>query len=211
MTKHVSEEVRQVLEIAEKSFDAAHEILQIIEVMERQNFDLITSRLSDAGAARAGIVIRNSLITRITLLVAGAYSVTRDEDLHVRKAFELLQNEKTRASIEEMGSKEMLITAEKEWEKCLADPHQTSIKHFRDKSIAHFGKPKEGVQRPSYNDFFKFARRTSAVMEMLAHSVGKTERLDEFADLMAGSAVEFWRPWTQDAIVPCRQKVFHST
>ncbi len=182
--------------IARDGFLAALEILQLIEVMEKQNQGRINANLSDSDAARAGIVVRNSLVARITLLVAGAFSPARRDDKHLRRAFELLRDPTIRAAIEKDGSAQVLQEAIDLWNKLNADPSLPMIKHFRDKFTAHSSKPDENIPIPNYNEFFSFAKKTAGLMEKLAHGVGgTTETLEETADWRLSSAQAFWEPW----------------
>jgi hypothetical protein len=108
-----------VNEIARDGFLSALEILQLIEVMEIQNGGRTNANISDSGAGRAGIVVRNSLISRITLLVAGAFSPARRDDRHLRRAFELLRDPQIRATIERQGSPTILQEAIDFWNKII--------------------------------------------------------------------------------------------
>ena len=183
-------------EIAREGFLTALEILQLIEVMELQNRGRIIANISDSGAARAGIVVRNSLVSRITLLVAGAFSPVRRGDKHLRQAFELLDDPETRASIERRGSAKLLREALDSWNELNADPLLRTVKHFRDKYTAHSAEPNANIPIPNYTDFFAFARKTAALMEKLAHATGVTaEKLEETADWRIASAQKFWDPW----------------
>jgi hypothetical protein len=185
-----------VREIAHEAFQNAHEILQLIEVMQLQNRGRINVHLSEAGAARAGIVVRNSLIARITLLVSGCYAPTRDGDKHLRRAFEIMRDPAIRAEIEKDGSKRVLDEAEQLWNAINQDPQLKTVKHFRDKYTAHSAEPKANVPIPNYDEFFDFARATAHVMEKLAHAAGgTTDTLDDLMDTMIASAQEFWKPW----------------
>jgi hypothetical protein len=183
-------------EIALKSFANALEIVQLIEVMQQQNRNRINDNLSEVGAARAAIVVRNSLIARITLLVAGAFSPTRDGDRHPRKAFELLEDQNVRLELEKSGSKDTLDEAILLWTKLTEHDQLPVVKHFRDKFTAHSADPKDGMPLPSYDEFFDLARATTEVMEKLAHATRATsETLEELRDEMASSAQAFWEPW----------------
>ena len=54
---------------AKEALETGLEILQHIELMQRQNTGRINGNLSDSGAARAGMTIRSSMITRLVILV----------------------------------------------------------------------------------------------------------------------------------------------
>jgi hypothetical protein len=184
-------------EIAHQGFLDALEIIALIEMMERQNQGRIVGKLSDEGAGIAGIVIRNALITRITILVARPFAPLRKGDRHLRRAFdELLKLPAVRRHIERGGTKPDLLEAERLWTDVQADPQRTKIEHFRHKHTAHLGEPKPGVANPEYEHFFSFARKTARVMEKLAHAVGGTrETLDEHYDDFIQAVQIFWKPW----------------
>jgi hypothetical protein len=184
-------------EIAQQGFQDALEIIALIEVMERQNQGRVLTKLSDEGAGSAGIVIRNALIARITILVARPFAPLRKGDRHLRRAFDdLLKVPGVRQHIDPDGGNSDLLEAERLWSDAQIDPRRASVEHFRHKHTAHLGEPRPGVAYPDYSDFFSFARKIARVMEKLAHAVGGTrERLDEHHDDFIQSAQIFWKPW----------------
>jgi|SRR5665213_13122 len=197
MTDAKKTPVELLNEIAHLGFLDALEIVALIEVMERQNQGRIDGKLSDGGAAAAGIVIRNSLITRITILVARPFGPVRKGDLHLRRAFDdLLIIPAIRDHIHHIGANSDMLEAERLWIEVDADPLRTKFKHFRDKYTAHLGEPTPGIANPEYIDFFSFARKTTRVMEKLAHATrGTDETLDEHYNDFIQSAQNFWKPW----------------
>lgn len=185
-----------VQEIARQGFTDALEILQLIEVMEGMNRGHIISRISDVGAGSAGIVVMNGLITRITLLVTRCFSITRDDDLHLRRAFELLGDPMVMNEVEKHGSREALAKARTLFAEALVDSNREQIKHFRDKLTAHLAKTRPDFRMVSYSDFFEFARKTTRIMEALAHGVGDfEEKLDDHVADFANAASALWHPW----------------
>ena len=190
-------------EIARQGFLDALEIMLLIEVIERQNHGRIAGRLSDRGAGAAGIVVRNSLITRITVLVARCYARIHEGngDMNLRRAFdEFLKQDQIRCDLKTAGTLGDIETAERLWSEALVDPNLKQIEHFRHKHTAHLAEPTPGMKNPDYGDFFAFARRTARIMEALAHGVGGTrETLDDHADDFVMSSQEFWRPWDRMA------------
>ena len=190
------EKAATVREIARLAFLDALEILQLIEVMEGQNRGFINEHISEAGAGGAGLVVRNGLVSRITLLVTRCFAKPRTDDMHLRRGFELMDDPETRAEIETHGSKTALTEAMQLFDQALEDSGREPIKHFRDKRTAHLAKTDPEIPMVSYTEFFEFARKTTRIMERLAHGVGGTkETLTEHADAFAGAATEFWRPW----------------
>jgi hypothetical protein len=180
--------------IAKAAFETGMEILQIIELMERQNTGRINGNLSDSGAARAGITIRNCLTTRLVILVAGAFAQTRAGDRHLRKGFEDMADPNLRSQLK--MDAQAFSQAEVLWEKLKTDPRHDVIKHFRDKSTAHSADPKPGVPPPQYDQMFDFAKEVATTMEHFAIGVGvTTEVLNDTADWRIESSQKFWGPW----------------
>jgi hypothetical protein len=180
--------------IAQQAHQDGMEILQIIELMERQNTGRINGNLTDSGAARAGTVIRNSLITRLVILVAGAFAPTRSGDKHLRKGFEEMAVPSVRSQL--TMDQQAFTQAEAIWRKLQSDPRLVTVKHFRDKYTAHSADPKPGVRPPQYDEMFGFANEVAIAMEQFAIGVGITdEKLSETADWRIESAQKFWEPW----------------
>ena len=69
----------EVHDISDKAFQDAIELLQLVEVMRAQNKAPVNTKLSDGGAAGAAMVVRNAVLSRIVLFVAG------DADLELRQ------------------------------------------------------------------------------------------------------------------------------
>ena len=113
--------------IAQEAFETGMEILQIIELMERQNTGRINGNISDAGAARAGITIRNSLTARLVILVAGAFAKTRRGDKHLRKGFEEMMDPGLRSQLS--MDQQAFADAEAMWLRLQTDPRLATIKH----------------------------------------------------------------------------------
>lgn len=201
MSETVLEPFALLHAIAQQGFTDALEICCLIQIMERQNQGRVVSNLSDRGAGNVGIVIRNGLITRLTLLVARCYApIHRGKgDRHIRRAFdEVLKVASVRAQIEKQGTVADLFDVEKMWAALCHDPQREQIKHFRDKSTAHLAQTDPKISPPSYGKFFDFARRTALLMERLAHASGGThERLNEHFDDFTIAAEIFWAPWDQ--------------
>lgn len=189
--------VELVDEIAKDAFGDALEILQIIELMKRQNTSGINKALSAKGAAGPATAIRNSFIARITTLVARCYSkVTREDDRHLRRAFECLEDPLVRSAIETRSSKQAVAEVEQLWKKLDASDAIERVNQFRHKLTAHWAKPNPDIAIPTYAEFFEFADATTRVIEKLAHAVGgKGDTFDQFRKKHAASAETFWKPW----------------
>jgi hypothetical protein len=158
--------------------------------METQNSNGVNERVSDAGAAQAGIVVRNSLITRLVLLVSRCYAKTREGDLHLQRGFDLLEKPGVHADLALRSY--AIKTAKRTWQKCKADNRLQEVVHFRDKFTAHLGQPKN-IPKPAYQDLFGFALETVTCIEKLAVAAGVANTKVEDQVNAKDSAI--WRPW----------------
>jgi hypothetical protein len=196
MTPDEQRNAQEAFEISDKAFLDALELLQLIAVMQGQNEDPINAKLSDAGAARAAMVVRNAVLSRIILFLAGAYAAPRPGDLHLRRAFDLLKQPSVRKELELRGSPTILDDAEKLWARCKSDHRLPVIKHYRDKFTAHLSTPRDDVALPKYDDVFSFAHETMKAVDTLARGTGaRTESLYDWQEESARSAARFWSPW----------------
>ena len=196
MTPDEQRDADEVYEISDKAFVDGIELLHLIEVMQGQNKDPINAKLSAAGAAGAAMVVRNGLLSRIVLFLAGAYAVPRPGDLHLRRAFDLLQQPAVRDELGLRGSPTLLDDSTRLWARCKGDHRLLPIKHFRDKFTAHLSTPNDDVALPSYDDIFSFAQDTMRVTETLALGTGaRTEPLSDWQTAAAQAAGRFWSVW----------------
>jgi hypothetical protein len=194
MTLEAQHAVEEVFEISDTAFMDGIELLHLIEVMEALNADDISKRLSVENAAGAAKVIRNGLLSRIVLFLAGAYSESRPGDLHLGRAFDLLKNPSVREELGQRGSPEFLNKAEVLWARCKGDHRLLSITHFRNKFTAHLSTPNKPP--PTYADVFSFAQDTIAVIDTLARGTGaRHEPLLDWQAEAAHTAARFWSVW----------------
>jgi hypothetical protein len=174
----------------------AVEITLLIALIEGQNTDGINSQLDKAGASRAAVVLRNSLIARLVMLVARAYSNPKHGDLHLRVAEDLLKDNVTRQIFGSGNGAEKLAAFDAHWTKCRGDHRLQPIKDFRDKYTAHLGEPKE-IQETTYRDLFAFGAETAKAMEMLALATGIAVNPTNTDPDMVSAPAAFWKPWKQ--------------
>jgi hypothetical protein len=183
-----------IIEIAKAAFQDGMEILQLIDLIERQNTGRINGNLTDSGAARAGVVIRNSMTARLVILVAGAFAQTRKGDKHLRKGFEKMADPNLRNKLSMNHA--AFSDAQAGFKRLEADPRFTLIKHFRDKYTAHSAEPLQGIRAPQWDEMFAFGREVTTVMEKFAIGVGvTTEKLSDTEDWRIESSQKFWEPW----------------
>jgi AbiU2 len=197
VTPNEQRDVHEVYEISNKAFEDAIELLHLIEVMQAQNTDAVNAKLSAASAAGAALVVRNGLLSRIVLFLAGAYALSRPGDLHLQRAFDLLEQPAVRNELGLRGSTTLLDDATRLWAQCKGDPRLPKIKHFRNKFTAHLGRPNDDIALPTYDETFSFARDTMRVIDALARGTGaRREPLSEWQPEAAHTAKQFWSAFT---------------
>ena len=101
--------------MSDKAFVDGIELLHLIEVLQRQNTGGVNDKLNAAGAGGAATYVRNAIISRIVLIVAGAYAPARRGDLHLRRAFDLLVRPAVRHELGRRGSDQILHEATNLW------------------------------------------------------------------------------------------------
>jgi hypothetical protein len=193
-----------VFEISDLGFQDAIEIRQIAKLLEFQNEDSVRDALEEKEADTASLMMRNALISRLVLLVSRVYaSPSRDTDLHVGRAIELLNDDAVRTEIEMRGPPGSVAHALDLWKRLRGDHRLSRIKHFRDRYTAHLGKPNPEIPLPEYNQLFEFARETTVLMDALARATGaRTEGVDTWDEQLQNSAAAFWLPWNSDGSLP---------
>jgi hypothetical protein len=135
-TRH-EETVRKIAELA---LGDAIEITLLIALIEGQNAGGVNKQLNDAGAGSSAMVLRNALISRLVILIARAYAVSKHGDLHLRVAACLLKDNVTRQIFGSGNGAEKLAAFDAHWAKCRGDHRLPAIKDFRDKYTAHLGR-----------------------------------------------------------------------
>ncbi len=153
--------------------------------------------LEQSGATNAARFVRAAVVHRLLLLVERSFDrVTRPGDRHAAVAIHLLSDPSIFEAVASTGDREQLEYAVRLWTQLNDDPRRTSLRHFRDKFIAHRAvpNPKKG---PAYlNELHAFASTTSLMWGRLALGTGAS--LDDINDLSAAdveSARAFWKPW----------------
>ena len=182
--------------ISDDGFVDGVEIRQIIEVLRVQNEGGANDALSKTDAATAAMMVRNSLFTRLILLVSRIYAPPRKDDMHVGRAFELLKDTAVKAEIETRGPRGSLDDALETWRRLKGDHRLSKIKQFRDKYTAHLGKPNPQIPLPEFQELFSFSHETTVLLDQLARATGtRSEGLDTWDYQVRESAEAFWAPW----------------
>jgi hypothetical protein len=184
--------------ISDGGFTDGIEIRQIIELLRVQNEEGVNDELSKTDPATAAMMVRNSLFTRLVLLVSRIYAPSRKDDMHVGRAFELLKDTAVKAEIETRGPDGSPNEALDTWRNLKADNRLQKVKQFRDKYTAHLGKPNPQIPLPEFQELFGFARETTVLLDQLARATGtRSEGLNTWDYQVRESAAAFWAPWSQ--------------
>jgi hypothetical protein len=124
--------------------------------------------------------------------VGARFRLGKPTDLHVQRAFDLLKDGDVKAELEKVGDPAALSDAIAQWARCRDDRRRRSIKDFRDKQIAHWGKLE--TPAPIINDIFAMSRMTAAAMTALANGARVVELgLDSQLMDYRGDADRLWQ------------------
>lgn len=187
--------IQEVCLIVEAALRDGGEIVTLLAVMETQNKHGVNQKLSDAGAAHAGIVLRNAMLSRLATMIMREFATPRDGDLHIGRAFDLLKGEATADHFQRVGHPDRLNAALALWKKLKGDHRHERLKEFRDKEAAHLGKPNPDIPKPLWGDLIYFCNSMVDLIDLLAAGTGManvTIRSNVYAE---ETATAFWRPW----------------
>jgi hypothetical protein len=206
----LSATVQLMKDIAAYAFADAIDIMQLIVILEASNDPAVVSAINETGVGRVAECISRALWSRLVGVVARAYAPSRDGDLHVQRAFDLLKDQDVRAELEKIGDPVALTDAIERWGRCCDNHRRKSIEDFRDKQIAHWGTLK--TPPPIVNDIFAVSRMTATAMTRLANGAGVvTLGLDSQLMGYRGAADRFWRGRGSDehsgAALPSRRRI----
>jgi hypothetical protein len=179
--------------------------LAAVELVERLNDPAVHGPINEAGAGRAGRLLADSVLFRLHLLLTRAYApVAYKDDRHLRAAIEFLTPERIAEQqyygpngLEPWAERQQhLADAVRKFTALATDPRLKKLKHMRDKMLAHWAVPSIDVERPSYNDLFRFARDTAEVWERLSYGAGEVSiPIINQVDAYIESADAFWSVW----------------
>jgi hypothetical protein len=161
----------KVRTIAAAAFQDGIDIRMIIETLEAGNTPAAVAAVNATNTGKVVKCIYRCMWTRLVMIVARAYAKeTRDGDLHVQYAFDLLKEPAVRSAVEQQGDATALSEAIKLWAKCRHDHRLQTVLTFRDKQLAHWGEMTK--PSPIINDIFAVSRATAVVLEKLANGAG---------------------------------------
>jgi hypothetical protein len=143
------------------------EIIALIALLQCQNEGRVNQNLSRAGAGQSGMMARNALFTRLIVMVTREFSSSRECDMHIGRAFDLLNGD-TRAIFEGIGSAAEMAAAIGQWQRLRGDHRLQSLSHFRDKQTAHLGVKNDSIPAITYSEVFGFAQATVDLVDQIA-------------------------------------------
>jgi AbiU2 len=164
LAKNDVETVRQIVNTA---LGDGIEMVVLMTLLESGNKNGSSKGLSDAGAGQAGIVVRNSLFTRLITMITREFSTSRDGDMHIGRAIELLEGD-TLTIFQGIGSPDDLSGAIKDWKRLRGDQRLNSLIHFRDKQTAHLGISNPDIPPAINKDLFALGGATVDLIDRLA-------------------------------------------
>jgi hypothetical protein len=88
-----------VYEISDVGFTDGIEIKQLIHLLEVQNNEGVNDALNLKDAGTTGAILRNAMLSRLVLLVSRVYGTSREQDIHVARAFDLLKDPAVKAEM----------------------------------------------------------------------------------------------------------------
>lgn len=192
LKKNDVETVREIINLA---LGDGMEIVVLMALLQSQNENSVNAKLAAANAGEAGAFVRNSLFAWLIVKLTREFATSREGDLHLGRAFELLRGD-TLAIFQGVGSPVDINAAMDQWKKLRDDQRLNSLIHFRDKKTAHLGASNPNIPAALYKDVFALGEATVDLIDRLAKGTGITNlkiRENVAAKLMADA---FWRPWT---------------
>jgi len=182
-------------EVASAGYSDGILCLAAIETVERSNRASIIGPLNDLEAGLAAKLLTDSAFVRVHLYVVRAFApVSRADDLHLRAAVNFLRDHLCEES--DQQRREHLAHVVQLFDQAEADPRLASLKHMRDKQLAHWANPTPGVPLPLYNELFEFTRRTCEIWERLSFGAGTVMiTLETQVEAYRESADAFWSRW----------------
>jgi hypothetical protein len=127
-------------------------------------------------------------------MVTREFSKSRDGDLHLGRAIELLEGD-TLAIFQGIGSPDDLSAAIENWKKLRGDQRLNSLVHFRDKQTAHLGSSDPKIPPAINKDLFALAEATVDLIDRLAKGTRMADiKIRDNVDAKA-TVDAYWKPW----------------
>jgi hypothetical protein len=172
-------------------------VLATIEIIERSNRPPALEAINKANAGPAAFMLRNSAFYHLHMLTVRAFDpVCNADDMHLRAAINFLRQPKRIADEQCLERREDLREAVRLFDAADADQRLATLKHMRNKELAHWARFGDTVDRPRIDDLFEFARATCLIWERLSFGAGTMLiEIDNQIDLYREAADAFWSKW----------------
>ena len=185
-----------VRKVAHRGYLDGIDTLACIEILERGNSPEVIEQIIAAGAAKAADLIRKSLLDRMHMNFMRAYDPVRKGDNHLRVAFEILRKPGGLDLAPTKRQRSDLTKALKLWNDAEADPRLKTLRHLRNKFVAHLSEPNKQIPIPKIRELFGFAKKTCEIWERLSFGTGVVMiELSHQTEAYSESADAFWAAW----------------
>jgi hypothetical protein len=184
-------------EAAKHGYSDAIAVLATIEIIERSNRPPLLEAINDAEAGPAALMLRDAAFLRVQLLIVRAFDPVRNgDDIHLRAAINFLR-EPGRIDEEHWPDRRAdLHRAIELFDAAAADPRLSTLKHMRNKEIAHWARYGDDKARPLIRELFGFAKDTCLLWQQLSFGAGTCMiEVDHQIDLYREAAEAFWSRW----------------
>jgi hypothetical protein len=192
-----------VKQISAEAFKDAIDLMACLAVLqESESFgepgDVVAHALAAADASLAATIVRKALLQRVLMTIERAFAPVRyKSDRHARVAFEYLSDPSIFDEVAKAGSREQLGQACFMWHTYDQDARRRrSLRHYRDKVVAHVGERDPMIPVPLVSDLKNYAVGTADALARLAYGSGEVKlQLKEHTDAYDKSAKAFWSVW----------------
>lgn len=188
---------KRLKEVAGQGYREAILCLASIETVERSNRLGVIKPLQEREADRAARLLIDAVLFRVHIHVVRAFSPVRHgDDLHLRAALGFLRQPDRLFGVQCPEDRADLERAIALFDAAASDARLSSLKHMRDKMLAHWAKPNPDVPSPRYNDLFGFTRKTCEIWERLSFGAGTVRiELSTQIETFRKSADALWSIW----------------
>lgn len=184
-------------EAANHGYSDAITVLATIEIIERSNRPPLLEEINRADAGPAVRMLRDAAFQRVQLIIVRAFGPVRHaDDIHLRAAIDFLREPGRLHEEKRPDRRNDLNRAITLFDAAAADPRLSTLKHMRDKEIAHWARYGDGKARPLIHELFGFAKETCLVWQQLSFGAGTDMiEVDDQIDLYRDAAEAFWSRW----------------
>lgn len=184
-------------EAASQGYTDGITVLATIETIERSNRPALLENLASTDAGFAARILRNAAFAYIQIIVVRAFAPVRHaDDLHLRAAIEFLRQPGQLNSVVDPSERADLQAAIMLFDAADVDPRLVTLRHMRNKELAHWGQYGATIGRPRVRDLFGLSEDTCAIWEKLSFGAGTILiPIRNQIDLYRDGADAFWSKW----------------